>query len=504
MISVIPQPFSLTASSGQYTFCEDSGIQFDPEFEDVFETLRSELRRPTGFEWGYAAGNASIRLQRDAALQGEAYELRASDEGVVIRAGTAHGAFNATRTLLQLLPPSIFGANCSPGTVWSVPYVTIKDEPRFSWRGSHFDVSRHFFSKEFILRYIDLLALHKLSVLHLHLTDDQGWRMEIKRYPRLTEIGSRRSDTMLQYDPPLYSGNAHDGFYSQEDLCEIVAYARRRFITVVPEIDMPGHVTAALAAYPDLGNTSSMVEVSKDWGVINSVLNVSDETVTFFQNVLDEVIEIFPSEFIHIGGDECPKDEWRASPDAQARMMREGLESEEELQSWFIRQMEFHLRNKGRRLIGWSEILEGGLAPVAALMVWLGADGAVEAVRSGHDVVMAQSSHLYFDYGQDPQLPNATSWLAKSTLSNVYSYNPIPEGVSAEEAKHVLGLQYQVWTEYIPTEARFDHMVFPRACAAAEIAWTQADRLDFSDFQGRLSLHLERLDSLGVRYAVVG
>ena len=504
MTALIPQPQSILPGEGRLHLTAASTLQADAEFVSVAMLLQRELRASTGFEWPIVAHGGTVTLLKQSGLGSEGYGLDVTTTGARVTAESPAGAFYGTRTLLQLLPPEVFSKTTVSGVEWMADAVRIEDAPRFTWRGSHFDVGRHFFDKKFVLRYLDLMALHKLNVLQFHLTEDQGWRMEIKRYPKLTEVGAWRSDTMLKYDPPSFTGEPHGGFYTQEELREIVAYAAERFITVVPEIEMPGHATAAIAAYPELGNGEGPIPVATTWGVLNTILNVEDSTIEFFKNVLDEVLEVFPSPFIHIGGDECPKDEWKASASAQKRIQDEGLADEDELQSWFIRQMDVYLASKGRRLVGWSEILEGGLAPGATLMVWLGTEGAVSAVQSGHDVVMAQYSHLYFDYSQDPDAVKPGAWMSVSTLEHVYGYNAIPEGVTEAQAKHILGLQYQLWTEYIPTEERLEYMAFPRACAASEIAWTQPAALDYGDFKTRLSQHLRRLDVFGVNYARVG
>lgn len=501
MCAIIPKPQSTTLGEGRFVLRQDATLEADPALASVLKLLRQELRAATGFELPVVESGGTIALYVGGSLKGEAYRTSVSPAGIEIVAGSPAGAFYGTRSLLQLFPADIFSKTPVIGIPWEIPSIMIEDAPRFRWRGSHFDVGRHFFGKEFVFKYLDLLALHKLNVFHVHLTEDQGWRMEIKRYPKLTEVGAHRKDSMLKYDPPLYTGEPYGGYYTQAELKEIVSYAAERFIQVVPEIELPGHVTAAIAAYPELGNGADPIEVATEWGVLKTVLNAEESTIQFFQNVLDEVMEIFPCEFIHIGGDECPKDEWKASPRIQERMKELGINTEEELQSWFIRRMDDHLSAKGRRLVGWSEILEGGLAPGATLMVWLGTEGAVTALKSGHDVVMAQFTHLYFDYTQDASEVKPGPWMPVSTLENVYAYNPIPEGVSASEAEHILGIQYQVWTEYIRTEERLEFMAFPRACAASEIAWTQPSHLEFGDFRSRLRDHLQRLDVLGVRYA---
>lgn len=414
------------------------------------------------------------------ALSPEGYELTVTANRVVIRAPHPAGLFYGTQTLRQLLPGPI-------------PCLHIEDQPRFPWRGAMLDVGRHFFPKEFVKRYLDLLAFHKLNTLHLHLTDDQGWRIEIKKHPKLTSVGSWRDET-------TGDGKRYGGFYTQDDLREIVAYAAARHITVVPEIEMPGHALAALTAYPELSCTGGPFKVRTKWGVEPDVYCAGNEkTVAFVQDVLDEVLAIFPSKFIHIGGDECPKARWKKCPKCQARMQAEGLKNEHELQSYFIRRIEKHLNAKGRRLIGWSEIREGGLAQNAAVMDWIG--GALEAATAGHDVVMSPTSHCYFDYYQSQDHSTEPKAIGGYLpLNKVYSFEPIPAKLAPELHKHILGAQGNVWTEYIPTPQQVEYMSFPRLCALAEVVWAPAAARNWDDFSARLKAHLPRLTQIGVNY----
>jgi hexosaminidase len=389
---------------------------------------------------------------------------------------------------------------------WNIRSVEIEDYPRFGWRGAMLDVARHFMPKEFVLKFIDLIALHKLNVLHLHLTDDQGWRLEIKRYPRLTEVGAWRKETLVgkyQRDAAAetYDGKPHGGFYTQADVREIVAYANARGVHIVPEIEMPGHGQAAIAAYPELGNTGQQLPVRTRWGICENVFNVEESTIQFLQNVLAEVLDLFPSPFIHIGGDEAPKTQWKASPAAQTRMRELGLQNEDELQSYFVRRMDAFLNSRGRRLVGWDEILEGGLAPNATVMSWRGEDGGIVAAKAGHDVVMAPNRHTYLDYYQSED--RTTEPLAIGgyiPLAKVYDYEPIPAALSAEEAQHVLGAQGQLWTEYMPTPKQVEYMAFPRLCALAEVLWTPAAAKEYAGFMARLPTHLQRLRILDVNF----
>jgi hexosaminidase len=426
---------------------------------------------------------------------------------VVARAAEPEGLFYAIQTIRQLLPPEIFRRSQVAGLTWSMPAVEIEDVPRFSWRGAHLDVARHFMPKEFVKKYIDLLALHKMNSFHWHLTEDQGWRIEIKKYPRLTEVGAWRKETLVgrpnrDTTKNTYDGKRHGGFYTQDDVREVVAYAAERFINVVPEIEMPGHAQAAIAAYPWLGNyPNRQLEVWTRWGVNENILNAEPRTIAFMQDVLAEVIELFPSKFIHVGGDEAVKTQWRSSPRAQARIRELGLKNEEELQSWFIRQMDAFLAARGRRLVGWDEILEGGLAPGATVMSWRGVRGGIAAARAGHDVVMAPTTYTYFDYYQSPNRdrePLAIGGLLP--LDSVYGFEPIPAELEPQYAKHVLGAQGQLWTEYLPTPRHVEYMAYPRMTALAEVVWTPRERKNFADFRRRLDVHLKRLDELQVNY----
>jgi len=507
--SLVPQPVSLQPKDGTFTIRRETYLVVSAETERIGRQFQHDLGEATGMDLDLTRGGShdGIHLRIDKKLKrlgAEGYTLSVKPNRVDVVGSSLPGLFYGIQTLKQLMPSAIY-RRAPIDTQWIIPCVEIEDQPRFGWRGTMLDVARHYMPKEFILKYIDVLAMHKMNRLHLHLTDDQGWRIEIKRYPKLTEIGSERADSMLTYSPATYAGKPHRGYYTQDDLKEIVAYAANRFVEVIPEIEMPGHASAAIAAYPELGNLPNPMPVPTKWGVISDVFNVEDSTIKFLQNVLDEVITIFPSKFIHIGGDECPKDQWKKSAQAQARMKAEGLKTEEELQSWFIRQMDKHLDSKGRRLIGWSEILEGGLAPGAALMVWLGDDGAMEAVESGHDVVMAQTSHTYFDYYQSKDLakePHAIGGYLP--LKQVYAYDPVLPAMTAEHAKHVLGVQYQTWTEYIRDGKHVEYMAFPRACALAEVAWSPKANRNYESFLSRLPSHLERLRAKDVNFRALG
>ena len=438
-----------------------------------------------------------------ARLGDEGYQLEVTTTRVVIRAPKAAGVFYGTQSLRQLLPAEAYSPVSLGGVSWRVPCVKVEDIPRFGWRGALVDVGRHFMPKAGLLRFIDAIAMLKLNVLQLHLTDDQGWRLEIRKYPKLTEVGSRRRETVLRRAPrgwKAFDGQVHAGFYTQQDMRAIVAYAAERHITVVPEIEMPGHSGAAIASYPELGNTDRKLEVATHWGVFKQILNANESTIRFCQDVLTEVLEIFPSKFIHVGGDEAPKDEWRASPAAQARIKELGLKNEEELQSYFTRRMDQFLTGHGRRLIGWDEILEGGLAPGATVMSWRGIQGGIAAARAGHDVVMTPTDFTYFDYYQskDPDEPLGAGGFIP--LERVYQYDPVPEGFTPDQARRVLGTQGQLWTEGIATPHDLEYMAFPRLAALAEVAWTPLARKDYASFLERLSAQQQRWRVMGVNF----
>ncbi|MFH8463984.1 beta-N-acetylhexosaminidase [Streptomyces sp. NPDC017991] len=452
----------------------------------------------------------TLRLRIDESLQPEAYVLDAdSGRGVEIRGGSAAGVFWGAQTLRQLIGPEAFRrAPVRPGVTHVVPNRTIEDAPRFGWRGLMLDVSRHFMPKDGVLRQLDLMAAHKLNVFHFHLTDDQGWRIEIKRYPKLTETGSWRARTKFGHRAsPHWEEKPHGGHYTQDDIREIVAYAAERHIAVVPEIDIPGHSQAAIAAYPELGNTDVIdthsLSVWDTWGVSKNVLAPTDNVLRFYEGVFEELLGLFPSEFIHIGGDECAKDQWKASPAAQARITELGLVDEDGLQSWFIRHFDDWLSARGRRLIGWDEILEGGLAPGAAVSSWRGYQGGITAARAGHDVVMCPEQQVYLDHRQaeGPDEPVPIGFVR--TLEDVYRFEPVPPELTPAQARHVLGTQANLWTEVMEDRARVDYQAFPRLVAFAEVAWSAlpppAER-DFADFEERMTAHYARLDALGVAY----
>lgn len=514
-IAIVPKPVHVKPTKGQFTLTADTVIVATADAEDVGRFLAQSLAPATGFTLDVkpdapaTARTIALTIRSAKAFEvlgNEGYALDVTPTGVKITAHEPAGLFYGVQTLRQLLPPEIFGESKVTGVEWSIPCVEIEDHPRFSWRGAMLDCARHFMPKEFVKRTIDLLALHKMNVFHWHLTDDQGWRIEIKKYPKLTETGAWRKETLRGHATEdgkgdTFDGMRHGGFYTQDDIREIVAYARDRFVTIVPEIEMPGHAQAAVASYPELGNTGAKLDVWTSWGVSENIYSTDEKTILFLQDVLGEVIGLFPSMFIHVGGDEAVKTQWKKSAAAQARMKELGLKSEDELQSWFIRRMNTFLESRGRFLIGWDEILEGGLAPGAAVMSWRGEQGGITAARAGHDVVMAPTSHTYFDYYQSKDTSREPLAIGGFLpLDVVYGYEPIPATLTADEATHVLGAQCQLWTEYVPDPKQAEYMLFPRACALAEVVWSPRESKSFADFTERLATHLRRLDALHVNH----
>ncbi|MGW2666963.1 beta-N-acetylhexosaminidase [Streptomyces sp. NPDC001272] len=506
----------------RYAFGPQPVLDAGPGAGGAARWLRRELGAATGWALPPAApgGRGDVRLRVEpAALEDpapEAYRLDVGADGVELTGADEAGLFWATQTLRQLLGPDAFRrAPLRPGRTWDLPYVRIADRPRFGWRGMMLDVARHFMPKDGVLRYLDLLAAHKLNVLHLHLTDDQGWRVEIRRHPRLTRTGSWRPRSRWGHRAsPLWNETPHGGFYTHDDLREIVAYAAERHIRIVPEIDIPGHSQAAIAAYPWLGNAdvvdTAALEVWDDWGISENVLAPTEDVLRFYEGVFEELLELFPPEvspFVHIGGDECPKAQWRASPTAQARIRELGVDGEDGLQSWFVRHFDRWLAGRGRRLIGWDEILEGGLAEGAAVSSWRGYAGGIAAAEAGHDVVMCPEQQVYLDHRQadGPDEPMPIGYVR--SLEDVYRFEPVPPKLSQEAAAHVLGAQANVWTEVMEHQGRVDYQVFPRLAAFAEVVWSrlpEPESRDWDGFAARAEAHRARLDALGVAYRPPG
>ncbi|MEM6337598.1 MAG: beta-N-acetylhexosaminidase [Bacteroidota bacterium] len=503
---VVPRPAHLEARTGAFTLTKDASMSAVEAAVPAAEFLAGVLRPATGFALPISSEAASsvIRFVSNDTLDAEGYVLTAGPEGVEIGAGDAAGFFYGVQTLRQLMP-AVIERGGAQKTTWTVPAVFIHDAPRFAYRGMHLDVARHFFPVSFVKRYIDLLALYKMNRFHWHLTEDQGWRIEIKQYPKLTEIGAYRDSTLAGWywdEPRRYITERYGGFYTQEDIREVVAYAAERHVTVIPEIELPGHSRAALAAYPELACTPGPFTVATEWGVFEDIYCPKEETFTFLQNVLAEVMELFPSEYVHIGGDEAPKKRWKESPIAQEVMRREGLADENELQSYFVRRIETFLNENGRSLIGWDEIVEGGLSPTATVMYWRSwdAETARHVAEQGNDLIMTPNNTLYFDHYQAHPAGEPLAIGGLTTIEDVYAYEPVPAGFSDDEAKHVLGAQGNVWTEYMTSERKVEYMVFPRLLALSEVVWSPKTARSWSHFSRRLPEAKERLRVMEVGY----
>ena len=504
-INIIPQPVKAYVIPGSFTIEPTTRIITQTENEDVVkvcEYFNAYMKRAAGFELEIVDDEAVASFSGDMVIttynadtnwSTEAYSLQIQGgSSVVIQANCATGLFYGVQTLLQILPPEILSEEVVEDIDLTIPAVNISDYPRFEWRGMHLDVCRHFFPLEFIKEYLDLMAMYKMNVFHWHLTEDQGWRIEIKKYPGLTEIGAWRTEP---------DGSRYGGYYTQDEIREIVAYAAERNITVVPEIEMPGHCVSTLAAYPELSCTGGPFEVANIWGVKEDVYCAGNEkTFEFLENVLLEVMELFPGEYIHVGGDEVPKTRWENCRKCQARIRKEGLANEYELQSYFIKRMEKFLNEHDRKLIGWDEILEGGLAPEATVMSWRGEKGGIEAAQMGHDVVMTPGDFCYFDHYQaDPATqPKAIGGL--TTVKDVYHYNPLSAELNEAEKEHILGAQGNLWTEYIATPEYAEYMAVPRMLALAEVDWTRESRISWPRFLRKLEHHFAILDILDVNY----
>ena len=521
--SLVPLPLELKETGQTFALQSDATILYSgSDAKPVAEFLAKQLRSSTGFELPVmpeqllhsTEGNIVLRDVEDESLGREGYVLDITSY-VSIQAKEPAGLFFGGQTLRQLLPAEIFSQQVVHRS-WETQTVEIRDVPRFVWRGMHLDVSRHFMPKDDVMTFIDTMASLKLNTLHWHLTDDQGWRIEIKKYPKLTEVGAWRKETLIGHglesernsEPFTYDGKPHGGFYSQDDIREVVAYAAARHIAIVPEVDMPGHMQAAIAAYPELGCISEPVEVMTRWGVSENILNPEQSTVQFCKDVLAEVMELFPSEFIHIGGDEAAKKQWEESERIQELLKERGLKDVHEMQSWFIKQIDNFLVANDRRLIGWDEISEGGLARNAAITWWRGNPSQVDvrksilkAIREGHDVVVAPNAYLYFDYYQTDDTANEPMSIGGHLpLEQVYGFEPVLEELKGDEVKHILGAQAQLWSEYMKSLKHVEYMAFPRACALAEMAWLPEEQKDYASFLERMEVQQRRFDAAGVNY----
>jgi hexosaminidase len=526
--AIIPRPSSLELGSGWFVLTSRTTIGCDPGARDCADLL-AEYLRGTGLPLSVSVrgpqaqpspdDGITLRLvPADPELGPEGYRLDADESGVRIRAGSAAGLLNGVQTLRQLLPSRIYSAPGAPvgreatpapalgvGADWRIPAVRIRDSPRFGWRGSMLDVARWYLPPAYLYRYVETLAVHKLNRLHLHLTDDQGWRFEVHRHPRLTQIGAWRAESPAGHaSQQRYDGLPHGGSYTQTELRDLVAFAARRGVEVVPEIDLPGHTTAAIAAYPAMGNAAGAVgagpAVSRDWGVHRTVLNLEEPTLRFCREVLDEVMDVFPSPWIHLGGDECPIDEWQASARVADRIRALGLSGVGRVQEWFTRQLAAHLLDNGRTPIVWDEAATPGLPPEAVVMAWRSQQYGAAAAAAGHQVIMAPEQYTYFDHypSDEPGQPVAIGGLTR--LPDVFGWDPVPADAGPLVRGRILGTQGQLWTEYLPTPERVDQMAYPRLTALAERAWSSPAG-SYPDFVARLAVHAERLAASGVSAA---
>ncbi|HEX4213441.1 MAG TPA: beta-N-acetylhexosaminidase [Candidatus Dormibacteraeota bacterium] len=488
---LIPRPLSLVRRPGTFALGPRTLVRGPDE---LVAALRRELAGAAlPLSTAIANPEGRIELDLDPRMAAERYLLSIGPSAIRIVGGTRAGVLHGIQSLRQLLPPAIYRRAPVPGVRWEVPCVHVVDEPRFPWRGGMLDVGRHFMPKDFLFRFVDLLAIHKFNVFHLHLTEDQGWRFESRRYPRLMEVGAWRRETRGDATP-------HGGFYTQDDLREVVAYASEREIAIVPEIDMPGHTQAVVASYPEFGNDPEHpVGVATGWGVMEEVLNLEEPTLRFCEEILEEVMDVFPGPHVHIGGDECPTTQWAASERAARRMRELGIEDVARAQPWFTRRIAAFLAERGRRLVGWDEVVEEAPLPGATIMGWRSQEHGLNAARMGQEVVMTPLFRTYLTIGATPARTEPGGWRLALSLDEVYAYEPAPPELEAEARERVLGTQFGMWTEFIDTPRDLEVMAFPRACALAEVAWSPPER-DLADFRRRLGSHLARLDALGVNY----
>ncbi|MBI2282821.1 MAG: beta-N-acetylhexosaminidase [Bacteroidetes bacterium] len=513
--AIIPKPSHMEMQDGNFNITPATRIVLKGAgLEKAAMFLNDYLQKFYGFKLAVtktAVAKNSIVLgleKMESAIAG-AYRLQVNRNGVQVKGDGAIGAFYGVQSLVQLLP-------VEKKQELTIPALEIEDQPRFAYRGMHLDVGRHFYPIDFIKKFIDYIALHKMNTFHWHLTEDQGWRIEIKKYPRLTQVGAYRNGTIIGHHPGTGNDQTkYGGYYTQEQVKEIVKYASDRFITVIPEIEMPGHASAAIAAYPELScfpdeatkhpakvswyGDSTGKQVQQSWGVYPDVFAPTEYTFQFLENVLDEVIALFPSTYIHIGGDECPKENWKRSTFCQQLIKEKGLKDEHDLQSYFIQRMEKYLNSKGRQIIGWDEILEGGLAPNATVMSWRGEKGGIEAAKQKHQVIMTPNSYVYFDYAQNKQEDSLVIG-GYLTVQKVYNYEPVPAALAAEDTKYILGAQANVWSEYMKTLAKVEYMVFPRMSALSEVLWSRKEARNWSDFEKRMEKQAKRYELWNASY----
>jgi len=510
-VNIIPYPQTVKKLDGEFVFSKSTKIVYNKSDNDIataLEPLVSKLRQTAGFKLAFGVKKPNrnfISVELTAkVIQPEGYYLMINKNKIAIEASTPAGVFYAVQSILQMLPAEIESGRLVHNVQWKIPAADIEDSPVFAYRGLMLDVARHFMPYSFLEKMVDLMAMQKMNTFHLHLTDSQGWRFESKKYPKLTQIGAYRKGTPLNttYD---YNSRPTDtlygGFYTQEQLRKLVAYAKSRFITIIPEIEMPAHSRSALASYPELACLDSTGHAFAYPSQIQDEYCTKDSTFTFLTDILSEVMDIFPSKYIHIAGDEASKENWKKCPICQKRMADEHLKSVDELQSYFIKRIEKFVNEKGRNIIGWDEILEGGLAPNATVMSWRGEQGGIDAARQGHKVVMTPGDYCYFDHYQSTDTAEPAAFGGLTTLATVYGYHPIPAELDSEDAKLVTGTQGNLWTEYVPTWQHAEYMFFPRSTALAEVAWTGTNKLPYDDFITRLLGYLKRLDDHSVNYS---
>ena len=512
-IVLIPQVQKMTLGNSSFQFGENTNFVVEnSEQQEIAGQFSNLFAKSAGWKpkitIGGVEGSNQLCFKTDKTLGDEGYTLDITTTRIEIKAAKAAGFFYAIQTLRQLLPSEIESSQKQEKVEWLVPVVSVSDSPAFKWRGYMLDVSRHFFPKEDVIQMIDFLSLHKINTLHLHLVDDQGWRIEIKKYPKLTAVGAwrvDREDKPWNSRPKQEAGEkaTNGGFYTQADIREIVSYAQKRYINVVPEIEMPAHVTAALAAYPQLSCTGGPFTVLPGgvWPITDIYCAGNDSTFLFLQDVLSEVIDLFPSKYIHIGGDEATKTEWDKCPKCKKRIKAEGLKNSGELQSYFIKRIEKFINSKDRVLLGWDEILEGGLPPKATVMSWRGTQGGIDAAKQGHDVVMTPGQPCYFDHYQGAKEEEPLAIGGFNPLNKVYEFDPIPKELDSEAAKHILGAQANLWTEYVPTIKHAQYMTFPRIAAMSEALWSSKEVKNWDDFYRRIQLFTKRYDQMGINYA---
>ena len=505
-VSIVPITNHLEETNGAFVLKSNTSIGvIDAELIPAAEYLADMLSSATGYDLKVKEGEGTITLALGD-IQGKegAYTLTAESDKVNITGNSYGGVIAGIESLRQLFPPQIESKEIVKGTDWAIPAVNIQDAPRFEWRGIMLDVSRHFYTIDEVKELLDVMALYKMNKFHWHLTDDQGWRIEIKKYPKLTTVGGYRKKTIVGYmwdNPTEWDTKRYGGFYTQEDIKEVVAYAKKRFVEIIPEIEMPGHSVAALTAYPEYSCTGGPFEVEGRWGVFNDIYCTKESTFTFMQDILDEVVELFPSSYIHLGGDEASRIRWKNCVHCQERMKQEHLTKEAELQTYFINRIENYLNTKGKKIIGWDEILEGGILQRATVMSWRGEKGGIHAAKAGYDVIMSPNIYMYFNCLQskvnEKKIGNPNRVI---TLEKVYNYHPVPEVLSADEAKHIKGVQANLWTEYMSALDEMEYMLYPRVAALSEVAWSKKENKDYGRFCTRLESIRRHYDVLGVNY----